>query len=140
MRVTKSDYLTVEVMNFVLDGLAGVKRLLGEVFDVHVSLALCETPVEVGTVPFPKLINALERDLDKLAATGFDGGAMQERMTWYGEFFDRRRLDYTDVNRWLQSIELMNEVIASMAARWVRTSGSTIVSVDINRQLIRSVR
>ena len=140
MKVTENDFLTVEVMNYVLDGLADVRRLLAMLYDVQVNLRLGGRQVEVATVPFPMLINALERDLDMLAATGFDGGVMPKREVWYGELFDRRRLDYTDVNRWLSSIALMKRVIGAMVGRWVRTSVGVATGGNNNRQLIRSVR
>lgn len=66
------------------------------------------------TIPYASLFNAIETNLRNLVATDIPQGMQVFNQIWRGWTMDERPLDYTDVNRWFLTIQLMNSLLLAM--------------------------
>ena len=90
------------------------------------------------TTPFPALINIIEQNLDAIAAGGYRPSDMLATVRWMGEQNDIVRLSYRDVNRWFESMRLIEELILGIGERLLIT-GAFSAGGDRTRQNIRTV-
>jgi hypothetical protein len=71
-------------------------------------------------LPFADRIGRIERNLRALVGTDITAG-MIKTVDWHGELKDDRRLDFTDVNRWFEIINLMYKLIIILQQRYMVT-------------------
>lgn len=138
MRVTASDYMSIEIYNKAYAFQLSLQQLFMIALLRTVILAVTDTSEGTETIPFADLINIIERNIDRLVAGGYRPSLMQDTMTWLGERHDLRALDYTDINRWFESMEMIQELIESISSRALITGNYTTGS-DKTRQIIRAV-
>jgi len=138
-RVTRSDFLSIELFKAILDRMELLRQLMEREFDKRVLFNEIDVSCGKRVVPLPQLINALERNLDLLAHGGYGAGQMQPTMEWNGELNDRRRLSFEDVNRWIESLQIMNNVVRGIFARMLVTRNGLHCGGDRTRQKLRSV-
>lgn len=138
MRVTANDFMTTDIIDEVYRVQEELRLKMLELINRIVYITKPNTTAKTLTIPFPELINIIERNIDAFTIGGYMPSDMQPTVNWQGELFDLRRLDYTDVNRWFESIELLTELIESIETRSLIT-GTFATGNDRTRQLIRSV-
>jgi hypothetical protein len=109
--------MSIELFREILAGTEKLRLFMERETEKRMVFNPVNTGGGIGTVPVPALINALERNIDMLAHGGYGAGRLQPTMTWQGEVNDVRRLDFSDVNRWLESIEVIDAVLRGMLAR-----------------------
>lgn len=137
MRVTSDDFLTTDLLDIVWYEQEKLRLIMLDVLGRLVTIQKPDTSAGVYTVPFPSLINIIERNLDRFTEGGYYPLTMEPTVTWKGEFNDLRRLSYLDVNRWFISIELLTELTYSIGFRSLIT-GNFTTGNDRTRQVIRS--
>jgi len=71
-----------------------------------VTLLRLDLSAGIATVPTPQFINVIEQNLLRLAGNPRPAG-MQGTRNWLGEDRDWRWLNYRDVNRWFESLEIL---------------------------------
>jgi hypothetical protein len=133
-----SDYLTTDVIDNVYAAQYAIVNKYMRVLNRIVYITRPDTSKGVYTIPFPEFINVIERNIDALTAGGYMPLGMGKTVDWMGELFDLRRLDYTDVNRWFESAEMIDILIDSIADRTPLT-GNCTAGGDRTRQLLRTV-
>ena len=138
MRVTANDCMSPELIDEVYYAQDGLRQLFMDLLSRPVALAQPDTSASVYTIPFPDLINTIERNLDALSANGYKPGNMKPSVSWLGELNDLRRLDYTDVNRWFESVELITDLAWAVSYRGLIT-GNYSSGSDRTRQTLRTV-
>jgi hypothetical protein len=137
-RVDATAFMSIELFGEILASAERLRLLMREHFNRQIVFNSTNISAGIGTVPLPQLINALERNLDLLAQGGYGAGEMQPTKTWHGETNDTQRLDYTDVNRWIETVDLIDRVINGIVARMPIT-GRSMTTGDRNSQIIRRV-
>ena len=138
-RVTRNDFLTIELFEEILNAMEQLRQLMEREFNKRTLFNAVDVSAGRGTVPLPQLINALERNLDLLAHGGFGGGQMQPTVTWHGETNDQRRLSFEDVNRWLESLQIMNNVVSGILARQFAVRNDVYCGNNRTRQKFRNI-
>jgi len=138
MRVTAVDFMSPELIGAAYGAQSDLRQLFEGLLSRAVTLAQPDVSAGIFTVPFPDLINIIERNIDALSANGYMPGDMQPTVEWQGELNDLRRLDYTDVNRWFESIELITGLAWAVSYRGLIT-GNYSTGSDRTRQIIRTV-
>lgn len=140
MRVTANNYLTLGLLGEVWNHQLDLQNLFLLELQRLVVLTTPDTSAQEATIPFCSLINIIERNIDTFAAHGFRHPSMQNTVTWLGGLADTRRLDFTDVNRWFESVELIGDVVEGASQRLMRCGVSRAISgLPKNQQIIRTV-
>ena len=96
MTFIADDFLEVAVLERLNELFAEVAGLRG------VALTPLDLSRGTATVPTASFINTIERNLEQLGAAG--------TKVWLGEDSDAVWLDYRDVNRWFNSLELLRRI------------------------------
>ena len=138
MRVTPNDNMTIEIYNEAYTRQISVSQLFYNLLQRSVSLIEPNTTPGLLTVPFAALINIIERNIDTLAADGYMPQEMKSTRNWQGGENDDPRLSYFDVNRWFESMELLERLIHGIANRRLIT-GTYSTGGDRTRQTLRTV-
>jgi len=137
--VTRNDFLTIELFEEILSQMEELRQLMEREFDKRVVFNAVDLSAGMATIPLPSLVNALERNFDLLARGGYGAGQLKPTMEWFGELNDRRRLDFNDVNRWMENLRIMNEVVVGIKARLFAPRETLYCGCGRTRQKIRSV-
>ncbi len=87
-----------------------VRRYLGR------NAALEDWDMAAEPLPYPDRINRVERNLAFLIGT-FAAPGINKTVVWHGEMKDDRRLDYTDVNRWFETVKQLDAPALNGPAR-----------------------
>lgn len=138
MRVIATDYMSTDIINEAYRVQENLRLEMLELINRIVYITKPNTTAGILTMPFPELINIIERNIDAFTVGGYMPPDMQPTVDWKGEFFDMRRLSYIDVNRWFETIERISALIKSIESRALIT-GKFATGNDRMRQIIRSV-
>lgn len=138
MRVTANDYMTPDIIDGAYNEQQRLRRLFFDLIQRIVELSEPDTALGNHTIPYPTLINVVERNIDKLTAGGYRPSNMQNTVDWKGELNDLVRFSYRDVNRWFETFEQLEGLIYSIVYRGLIT-GNFSTGNDRTRQIIRSV-
>ncbi len=138
MRVTANDYMTTDIIDEAYRAQDELRLLMLQLLSRIVTLSTPDTSKKELTIPFPNLINTIERNIDALSSGGYASSDMEPTVVWHGELNDLRRLSYLDVNRWFESIEKMTELVYSINYRGLVT-GKFTTGNNRTRQAVRSV-
>jgi len=113
--------LTIQIIELVFEYQDLLRGLVLEHLDRNVFLAEYDITGDIRTIPFKELLNAIETNLNHLVATDFTPG-MEFTKIWRGGIADEKFLDYTDVNRWFATIQLLYRYIQSLQVRYYETN------------------
>jgi hypothetical protein len=130
--------MSTYIIDAAYDAQNALRGLFADLLSRDIRLTKPNTGAGVFTIPFPDLINVIERNIDALSAGGYRPGDMAPTMNWQGELNDARRLDYTDVNRWFESAELITDLVWAIGARGLIT-GRFSTGDNRTRQILKSV-
>ena len=139
MRVTANDYMSIEIFGQAYGYQERLRLLFFDLIQRVVHLAAPGTAAGEYTIPFPALVNVIERNIDTLHSGGYRPAGARNTATWLGEYSDEIRFTYQDVNRWFETFEQLEALIYCVAYRSLRT-GTFTSGINYNRQLIRTVR
>jgi len=139
MMVTANDNMSIDIFNEAYNNQMYVRQLFIDITKRIVELIEPDTSTGIATIPYPDLINIIERNIDTLIAGGYRPPNMQNTVDWLGEMNDFRRLSYLDVNRWFESLEQLEGLIYGIAYRSLLT-GNFGTGNNRTRQIIRTVR
>ena len=104
-KFTPNDFLNIAHIVQLNNEMQSLAALRNEVIGGNTNMGTIDTSAGVFTVPTPEFVNVIESNLEVLSA-GVDVG-IEPRKTWLGEDRDVVRLDYRDVNRWLDSLRIL---------------------------------
>ena len=138
MRVTAEDYMTIEIFNTAFAQQENVRDMFFNMLQRIVNIDIPDTSKNIKTIPFPALINIIEQNIDILASEGYRPINMEDTIEWLGELKDERKFDYTDVNRWFESLELLEILIHGTVHR-IPITGNFTTGSDRTRQVLRKV-
>ena len=117
IRVTQNDFMSIELIELVLDKQQNVVKLFNDLLGYHVVIEGVDTSDGIKTVPFPAMINAIERNVGALKFFEHMPRTVEPTVHWLGERNDSPRLSYRDVNRWFESLEIIESMIRSIYSR-----------------------
>ncbi|MDR1210439.1 MAG: hypothetical protein LBK41_09045 [Clostridiales bacterium] len=137
MRFTADDYLEICVMDELNGRFADAAALFASELSRRVAILALDTSGGIYTVPFAEYINVIEDNLRRLTANGYYPQGMEAPKTWAGEDGDMKFLDYRDVNRWFESVRLVEEMTRGIAGRLLRT-GTFASGSGRTRQVVRA--
>ena len=138
MRVTADDYMTTAIIDEAFRVQDELRILMFNFLSRIVTLVNPNTAAGTYTIPYPELINIIERNIDELAKGGYASSDMQPTVEWLGELNDVRRLSHLDVNRWFESVELITNLVYAVSYRGLIT-GNFSAGNNRTRQNLRSV-
>jgi hypothetical protein len=126
--------LEVSILRLVFNYQRELQRLVLKYLDRNVFLMLPDLSEGMKIVYTREIFNAIEANLKSLVATDIQP-AMEFTKIWYGGSRDEKLLDYTDVNRWFKTIQLLNNYIISLQRRYLE-SGAFACGVGADFQLL----
>lgn len=135
-KIAAQDFMTVDILAEIGLEQEKLRELMKELIDREVSLTQADLSKGNYTMPFPSLINIVERNFDRFMAGGYVSSEMGKTVVWKGELNDRPRFSYKDVNRWFESCEILT-AIAHSVANWAVITGNFASGDNRIRQLIR---
>jgi len=135
--LTAQDFMTIEYIIRLDAEFQAVAALRGELFGTMpavTSLAFfarngIAAPAELA------LFNTIERNIDVLAGDAPPEGMLPTRL-WRGEFADDPFLDFSDVNRWFDSLRLIRGSLMGRGNDF-KTTGTYAAGTNPIRQKIR---
>jgi len=108
-----TDFMKIEYivqLNAEMQRLANLRnRIIGGVAAIN----LPNVSQSVSTIPTPSFINLIERNIDVLAA-GIEVRSMKPTRIWLGENRDNPLFSFDDVNRWVESLDLISKKLEEM--------------------------
>ena len=110
-------YLTLEVIKLVFEYQRRLRRVVLEYLNRNVFLIEPDLSEGTKTIPYQELFNAIETNLRNLVAADMTIG-MEFTKIWHGGLRDEKFLDYTDVNRWFETMQLLHRYIMSIQKRY----------------------
>jgi hypothetical protein len=114
----RNTYLEVWIIELALAYQKELQRLVLKYLDRNVFLELPDLSKGDRIVLTREIFNAVETNLKNLVATDVQP-LMQFTKIWYGGIKDEKYLDYADVNRWFETINLLNKYIISLQKRYI---------------------
>ena len=133
--LTAEDFMSIDHMRQLNAEFESLEDLRKRIFGTDAGITLINVAQGTQTIPTPQFINIIERNIDTLTgATPLYG--MEPTKTWLGESRDLEFLNYKDVNRWFESLNLIR---ASLMGRGYdfKVTGSFYVGSNKLRQKIR---
>jgi len=110
-----------QIIDLVFQYQEQLRHLVLVYLDRNVFLEEFDMTGDIRTIPWKELFNAIETNLNHLVATDFVPG-MEFTKIWRGGVEDSKFLDYTDVNRWFATIQLLYRFIQSLQVRYYETN------------------
>jgi len=114
-------HLSVQIIERVFEYQEQLRDLVHMHLDRNVFLVEYDLTGDIRTIPFRELFNAIETNLNHLVATNFVPG-MEFTKIWRGGLADDQFLDYTDVNRWFETMYLLFRYIQSRQPRYLEAN------------------
>ncbi len=139
-KLTSTDTLKIEYITKLFQMQLLIQEIFLDTLGRNIDLTQIDTSKGEYTIPYPSFINVIERNLDALVANGYRPSTMRPTRTWLGETKDLPRLNnLDDVNRWFETLQLLEQLIISISQR-TPVTGVCIVGSDRTRQVIRTVK
>jgi hypothetical protein len=126
--------LEISIMRLVFRYQEELRELVLKYLDRNVFLEYYDLSDDIKTIPYKELFNAVEHNLKNLVATNITP-EMEFTKIWRGGLLDEKRIDYSDVNRWFKTIQLLNKYIISLQKRYLE-SGVFYCGVNPDFQVI----
>lgn len=118
--VTENDYMSIEIIQLVWKYQQDMKDLVLRFIGRNVILEEVDTSMSFKTIPSADRINRIERNLMNLVGTDVPED-MVKTTEWHGMLRDNRRIDYTDVNRWFGTLQILYIFILRLQQRYLTT-------------------
>ena len=103
-RFTADDFLNIEDFRQIEDEIAKIANKRG------VLVQPLDLSQGVATIPMASFINIIEKNISALTE-GLSIDGLEPTKTWMGEDGDENWLDYKDVNRWFDTLEIIRAYI-----------------------------
>ena len=132
---TADDFFEIEDVGRVIAAQRRCADLLRDFMGVDVHLIGVNTNMGTLTVPLVGFISAIEANFRALTQRN-QPAAMQPCVTWLGERRDARFFDYTDVNRWFETCELIEDMILGRGQN-LRVAGTYCAGSNHTAQMVR---
>jgi len=117
-------HLTVEIIQLILEYQRRLQQIVLEYLNHNVTLIEPDLSKGIETIPYNEMIDGIETNLRNLVSGHIVVPGMQRARRWHGGLWDERFLDYTDVNRWFETIRLMHRFILTNIDRQYTTNNS----------------
>ena len=111
-RLTRFDYMNFGHIREVAGHMERIRLLKGQLFGINFALGSIHLALDMLTFPTPAFFNIIERNIGILAL-GNEPQGLPPTRTWYGENRDNPRMDYRDINRWYESLDMIEREIIS---------------------------
>lgn len=136
--LTANDFMDIAYIHQAAADQAFLQDAMRLLLDRSVPLSPVDPAADMTAIPYPALLNLIERNIDALTANGYLPSNMLPTRQWLGEVRDAPRLDYADINRWFDSFRKIYEMILGISRRLLIT-GTFDTGNDKTRQWIRTV-
>ena len=113
--------LNLWIINLALEYQKQLRDIVQEYLDRNVYLDEYDMSKGIETIPYRQLLNTIENNLRMLVATDITPD-MEPMRFWYGGVRDEKFLDFADVNRWFETMNLLIRFINTMSIRYLETN------------------